>query len=61
VVDVSRPEAGRLTYPRSMAAFAGAAALTLVIPLVVLAIGTPLAVALRLVLEAVGWLTAALP
>lgn len=61
VIDVSRPEDGRLTYPRSIGAFAGAAALTLVIPLVVLAVGTPLAAALRLVLEAVGWLTAALP
>ena len=40
----------------NLRSFAGAAALTLVLPVVVMAIGIPLALAVRLFLEMATWL-----
>jgi hypothetical protein len=50
------PARGERTLFVNLRSFAGAAALTFLLPVVVLAIGVPLALAVRFVLEALTWL-----
>jgi len=50
------PARGERTLFVNLRSFAGAAALTFLLPVVVLAIGVPLALAVRFVLEVLTWL-----
>ena len=54
VIDVSRSAASDRTLGRAFVSLLAAMALTALVPLVVLAIGTPVALAARAVLEAAG-------
>lgn len=58
VVDVSRPARGGEAVAPALVSLAGAMGLTLVVPAVVLAVGIPVAIAVRGVLEAVERLVA---
>jgi hypothetical protein len=58
ITDVSRPHAEQ-TFLQVLVSFAGAAAISLTVPLVVLLIGLPVALAIRGLLEAIAWLVAA--
>lgn len=58
IVDVTHGGEPR-TVLQSLAALLGAAGMMLVIPLAILAIGVPLAFAVRVVIEAVRWIFAA--
>lgn len=53
VIDVSRPN-GELTFLQGLASLAGASALALMVPLVVLLIGLPFAVGIRALLHVIG-------
>lgn len=53
-IDVSRPPAAR-TFLQGLASLFAAGAIMLVIPIVVLLIGTPLIFAVRGILEVVAW------
>ena len=55
VVDVSRPTRGGRTFLQGLASLAGAVGIGLAVPFVILLIGSPVAVAARDLLEAVGW------
>lgn len=55
VVDVSRPTRGGQTFLQGLASLAGAAGIALAVPFVILLIGLPVALAVRGLLEAVGW------
>ena len=55
VVDVSRPTRGGRTCLQALASLAGAAGIALAVPFVILLIGLPVALAVRGVLELVGW------
>jgi hypothetical protein len=54
VIDVSRPAGSERTLRRAFVSLLAAAALTVLVPIVVLAVGTPVALAVRAVLEAAG-------
>ena len=54
VIDVSRPAGSERTLARALVSLLAAAALTVLVPVVVLAVGTPVALAARAVLEAAG-------
>ena len=55
IIDVSRPHAER-TFLQAVVSFAGAGAISLTVPFVILLIGLPFALAIRGVLEAIAWL-----
>jgi hypothetical protein len=55
VIDVSRPTRGGRTLLQGLASLAGAAGIALAVPFVILLIGLPVALAVRGLLEAVGW------
>ena len=55
VVDVSRPTRGGRTFLQGLVSLAGAAGIALAVPFVILLIGMPIALAVRGLLEAVGW------
>ena len=55
VIDVSRPARGGRTFLQGLVSLAGAAGIALAIPFVILLIGMPIALAVRGLLEAVGW------
>jgi hypothetical protein len=55
VIDVSRPAHGGRTFLQGLTSLAGAAGIALAVPFVILLIGLPVAVAVRGLLEAVGW------
>jgi hypothetical protein len=55
IIDVSRPHAER-TFLQSVVSFAGAGAISLTVPFVILLIGLPFALAIRGLLEAIAWL-----
>jgi len=54
VIDVSRPAASERTLARAFVSLLAAMALTALVPLAVLAVGTPVALAARAVVEAGG-------
>jgi hypothetical protein len=51
VIDVSRPTDSEVTFAQALVSLAGAVGLVLLVPLAILAVGTPLALAVRGVLE----------
>jgi hypothetical protein len=55
VIDVSRPTGGGRTFLQGLISLAGAAGIALAAPFVILLIGLPVALAVRGLLEAVGW------
>lgn len=55
VVDVSRPTSGGRTFLQGLVSLAGAAGIALAFPFVILLIGLPIALAVRGLLEMVGW------
>ena len=55
VIDVSRPTRGGQTFLQGLVSLAGAAGIVLAVPVVILLIGLPIALAVRGLLEAVGW------
>ena len=57
VIDVSRPT-NRRTFAQGLASLLGAASLSLLVPVVVLAIGLPVALGVRGLLELTDWLLA---
>jgi hypothetical protein len=57
VIDVSLPRAGR-TFIQALVSLAGAAGIALLVPFAILLIGLPVALLVRGVAEAVGWLLA---
>jgi hypothetical protein len=55
VIDVSRPTRGGRTFLQGLVSLVGAAGIALAVPFVILLIGMPIALAVRGLLEAVGW------
>ena len=55
VADVSRPTSEGRTFLQGLVSFTGAAGIALVVPFVILLIGLPIALAVRGLLEVVGW------
>ena len=55
VIDVSRPTRGGRTFLQGLVSLAGAAGIALAVPFVILLIGLPIALAVRGLLEVVGW------
>ena len=55
VIDVSRPPNEGRTFLQGLVSLAGAAGIALAVPFVILLIGSPIALAVRGLLEAVGW------
>ena len=55
VIDVSRPTLGGRAFLQGLVSLVGAAGIALAVPFVILLIGTPIALAVRGLLEAVGW------
>jgi hypothetical protein len=55
VVDVSRPTRRGRTFLQALASLAGAAGIALAVPFVILLIGLPVALAVRGLLEVIGW------
>jgi hypothetical protein len=58
VIDVSRPATDARSFLKGIVSLAGAAGLALLVPFVILLIGTPIALAVRGVIEATTWLVA---
>jgi hypothetical protein len=58
VIDVSRPAANERTFLKGLISLAGAAGIALLVPFVILLIGTPIALGVRGVIEAASWLVA---
>lgn len=56
VMDVSRPSSGDRTLLQSLVSLAGAAGIALLVPFVILLVGLPVALTVRGLLEAIGWL-----
>ena len=55
VVDVSRPTSEGRTFLQGLVSLTGAAGIALAVPFVILLIGLPVALAVRGLLEAIGW------
>lgn len=55
VIGVSRPAASERTFAQGVASLLGAAGIALLFPFVILAVGAPLALAVRGLLEATQW------
>jgi hypothetical protein len=58
ILDVSRPPDTRRPFLRALASLAGAAGLALLVPVVILLVGWPVALLVRGVAETTGWLLA---
>jgi hypothetical protein len=58
ILDVSLPPHTRRPFLRSLASLAGAAGIALLVPFVILLVGVPVALVVRGVAEAIGWLLA---
>jgi hypothetical protein len=58
VIDVSRTAANERTFLKGLISLAGAAGIALLVPFVILLIGTPIALGVRGVIEAASWLVA---
>jgi hypothetical protein len=58
VIDVSRPATDGQTFPMGLMSLAGAAGIALLVPFVILLIGMPIALAIRGITAAAGWLLA---
>lgn len=56
VLDVSRPSSGDRTFLQSLVSLAGAAGIALLFPIAILLVGLPVVLAVRGVLEVIGWL-----
>jgi hypothetical protein len=61
VIDMSRPATEGGTFLKGLTSLAGAAGIALLVPLVILVIGTPIALAVRGVVESAGWLMGLVP
>jgi hypothetical protein len=57
VIDVSLPRTKR-TFVQALASLAGAAGIALLVPFAILLIGLPVALVIRGIAEAIGWLLA---
>jgi hypothetical protein len=57
VIDVSRRQGGR-TFLQRLVSLAGGAGIALLVPLAILLVGLPIALAVRAIVEAIGWLGA---
>jgi hypothetical protein len=57
IIDVSRASSARRTFLQGVRSLAGAAGLALLVPFAILVVGLPVAIVIRGLLEAVGWLT----
>jgi hypothetical protein len=55
-IDIARPAANGRTFLKDMVSLAGAASVALLVPLVILVIGIPIALALRGVVDVANWL-----
>jgi hypothetical protein len=58
ILDVSPPRHTGRPLLRALASFAGAAGIALLVPFVILLVGLPVALVVRGVAEAIGWLLA---
>jgi hypothetical protein len=58
VIDVFRPATNERTFLKGLISLAGAAGIALLVPFVILLIGTPIALGVRGVIEAASWLVA---
>jgi hypothetical protein len=58
VIDVSRPATDERTFLKGFVSLAGAAGLALLVPFIILLVGTPIALGVRGVIEAASWLVA---
>ena len=58
VLDVSLPRDTGRPFLRGLASLAGAAGIALLVPFVIVFVGSPLALAVRGIAEAIGWLLA---
>jgi hypothetical protein len=56
ILDVSLPRDTGRPFLRALASLAGAAGIALLVPFVILLVGLPVALVVRGVAEAVGWL-----
>ena len=61
VIEVSRPTLGERTFVDAPVSPAGAAGIALLVPFAILVIGTPVALAVRGLLEGIGWLFGIVP
>jgi hypothetical protein len=58
VIDVSRPPDSERTFTQALVSLTGATGLVLLVPLAILAVGTPVPRGLRGVVELAGWVLA---
>jgi hypothetical protein len=56
IMDVSRPSSGDRRFLQGLVSLAGAAGIALLVPFLILLVGLPVALAVRGLLEAIGWL-----
>lgn len=56
IIDVSRPSGADRTFLQGLVSLAGAAGIALLVPFSILLVGLPVVVAVRGVLEVIGWL-----
>ena len=56
VLDVSRPRSGDRTFLQALTSLAGAAGIALLVPFAILLVGLPVVLAVRGVLEVIGWI-----
>jgi hypothetical protein len=56
VLDVSRPRSGDRTFCQGLVSLAGAAGIALLVPFAILLVGLPVVLAVRGVLEVIGWI-----
>ena len=56
ILDVSRPSSGERTFLQGVVSLAGAAGIALLVPFAILLVGLPVVLAVRGVLEVIGWL-----
>jgi hypothetical protein len=61
VLDVSRPSNGDRTFLQAVMSLAAAAGIALLFPLVMLVVGLPVVLAVRGVLNVIGWIVGAAP
>ena len=54
-LDHSRPNSGYRTFLQGLVSLAGATGIALLVPIAILVVGLPVVLAVRGVLEAIGW------
>jgi hypothetical protein len=57
IIDVSRPSSAARTFLQGVVSLAGAAGVALLVPFAILLVGLPVALVVRGLLEALGWLS----